>query len=426
MDALLKSYASAGSPRRVLVGLSGGADSVALLVSLRELSRKEGFQLFAVHVNHGLRAQAAADENFCRELCLKLNIPLICTAVKIEGKSNLEAKARRARYAAFAEAVKQTQADVLSLAHHADDQAETVIMHLLYGAGSAGLGGMHACRNGVWRPFLQLRRAELRQYLQEQGITWVEDESNADVSFTRNHIRSLVTPCLEACAPEAVRTIGRTAEILRAEDDFMNQLADEWLKAHASKTRCPFVMSAPLQTRHPALQRRILRRYAEMLGLQLDFQQTERLRHLLDKKDGSMVNLPQNGRALKSENRLHFLLEEKSAQNLGVLAIDHGEKNNTPVLCQAVPADQMHDLQLRTRKARDYIQPFGMQGTKSLKEYMIDHGMDRPFRDSWPLVCRGSEVMWVIGVGASEKLRVPEGAASEHQLIYSGFLPDHV
>ena len=127
-DALLKSYAAAGTPQRVLAGLSGGADSVALLVCLCELRREKGIQLFAVHVNHGLRENAAADEAFCRSLCAELGVPLICSSVTIEGEGNLEAKAREARYTAFDEAKRQTQCDVLALAHHADDQAETVVI----------------------------------------------------------------------------------------------------------------------------------------------------------------------------------------------------------------------------------------------------------------------------------------------------------
>ncbi len=399
---------------------------MALLVCLCELLQEKGTRVFAVHVNHGLRESAASDEAFCEELCRKLAVPLICSSVHIHGKNNVEAKARAARYAAFHEAMERVSANALALAHHADDQAETVVMHLLYGAGAAGLGGMHEYHNGVWRPFLKLRRAELHDCLKALGMTWREDESNADIIYTRNRIRAQVIPRMEKIAPEAVRTIGKTAEIMRSEDDYLNVLADEWLKENASDSQFPFILTEPLRNQHTALQRRIIRRYAGNYGVELDFQQTERVRSLLDQTAGAVENLPQGGQVLRTKTRLHFLNGKACQVTMGTLLVDEVPDTAHPLLMQPLPEDQLQNLQLRTRQKGDYIQPFGMQGKKPLKEYMIDHGIDRPFRDAWPLICRGQEVLWVIGIGASEKLRVNENTAPEHKLIFSGYLPDHV
>lgn len=426
MDALRKSYVSSGKPQKVLAGLSGGADSVALLVSLCELRREWAVQLFAVHVNHGLRENAALDEAFCRALCEKLSVPLDVVRVQIEGTGNIEAKAREARYNAFAAVKEKTGAEMLALAHHLDDQAETMLLHLLYGTGAAGLGGMHECANGVWRPFLKLRRKDLQAYLTMQNAAWREDESNADAAFTRNRIRGQIIPVLEAEAPETVRSMGRTADILRDEDACLNNIAETWIAAHASRSGFAFLPAASLKKEHPALQRRILRRYASRLEIVLDFAQTERLRKLLNVQSGETENLPGGWRALRSKTRLHFLpdAETDHLKNmaLGALSADTVCEGFSPRCIQPVPAHEMHDLEIRTRRMGDYIQPFGMQGRKTLKEYFIDHGVDRPFRDAWPLVCRGSEVLWVIGVGASEKLRVY--ADDENKLIYAGNLPD--
>lgn len=403
---------------------------MALLVSLCEMRRQNDLQLFAVHVNHGLRESASMDEAFCQALCAALNVPLTCRKVQIRHKSNLEAEARKARYAAFYEAMADTQAEMLALAHHMDDQAETVVMHLLYGAGAAGLGGMHEKSGCLWRPFLRLRRAELHGYLWERGFSWREDESNADTAYTRNFIRAQVMPALEACAPEAVKAIGRTAEIVQAEDDFLNGLADAWLSENASTTHFAFLLAEPLQNQHAALQRRIIRRYGVNLGVEIDFQQTERLCNMLKGSSGTVENLPGDWHAFRSKTRLHFFNDHKGADALkcvrGKMAIDDASGLSAPLYYQPLPQMHFHDLQLRTRKQGDYIQPFGMTGRKSLKEYMIDHGVDRPFRDAWPLVCTGSEVLWVVGIGASEKLRVNDQNAPQHQLIFSGLLPDHL
>ena len=425
LSALQKSHDAVGKPQSIVVGLSGGADSVALLLSLCELREKTSIEIYAVHVNHGLRDNAVLDEAFCAELCDRLNVPLTIVKVHIPGPANVEARAREARYDAFREVMHLRHADVLALGHHMDDQAETVVMHLLYGAGSAGIGGMHVLNNTVWRPFLQLRRSQLQQYVQEHGLCWREDESNADTVYTRNRVRAEVMPALEACAPEAVRSIARAAEIIASEDAYLSGVADEWITQHASRSMCPFLMVEPLADLHEALQRRILRRYAMLAGVQLDYQQTERLRSAIDAKPGEIVNLPQGRHALRTKRRLHFV-GGCSVKMLGTLSVGQRPESGRVMQSHLLPQREMHDLELRTRRAGDVIQPFGMEGHKPLKEYMSDHGVDRPFRDSWPLVCRGKEVLWVIGVGASEKLRVNAEDPDTHEMIYSGVLPDYM
>ncbi len=427
-DALNNSYASVGKPRSVMVGLSGGADSVALLVSLCALRQEQQLDLFAVHVNHGLRENASLDEAYCVELCRRLHVPLIVKSVIFPAHSNIEAAAREARYAAFDEAMLETGAEMLALAHHMDDQAETVVMHLLYGAGPAGLAGMHEVRGKTWRPFLNVRRRDLQDYLTKQGISWREDESNADLAFTRNRIRSEVMPCLEGCYPQSVCAIARTSQIVQQENEYLNLLAKSWLSQYAASGAYPFMMVEPLAEQHPAMQRRILRNYAEQRGILLDYLQTERLCELLLKDAGASENLPGGWKALKTADRLHLVSPSAAGVEPSDADLQVAERcgPSSGLISQLLPIEQLHDLQLRTRQPGDYIQPFGMRRTKSLKEYMIDHPIDRPFRDSWPLVCRGSEVLWVIGVGASEKLRVTKEDSTAKRLIYMGKLPDQI
>lgn len=427
-ETLRKSYAAAKRPSSVLVGVSGGADSVALLLSLCELRTDEGLNLHAVHVNHGLRENAVQDEVFCRELCCRLDVPLSVVQVAVSPTGSLEAAAREARYKAFEEVKRACGAQVLALAHHADDQAETVVMHLLYGTGATGLGGMRETTNTAWRPFLHIRRKQLQEYLEARGQNWREDESNADTAFTRNRIRAKVMPVLEACSAACVGNMGRTAEILQAENDFLECTARQWLEENASDGTWPFVMTRSLINQHPAMQRRILRQYALRLGIVLDYAATERLRSVLEAKNGTIENLPGCWRALKCAERLHFLPPEDKVSEgrtiAGELRIDDIETTRSIGCSQRLPAEQANGLCLRTRQPGDYIQPFGMTGRKSLKEYMIDCGMDRPFRDAWPLVCRGSEVLWVVGFGASEKLRVSPDEPDVKILIFQGKLPD--
>ncbi|MBO4379277.1 MAG: tRNA lysidine(34) synthetase TilS [Clostridia bacterium] len=392
----------------VLVGLSGGADSVALLCALAR-SRENGMHISAVHVDHGLRESSANDAAFCRKLCRELDVPLKVIRVSVPGEGSVEAAAREARYNAFHDAMKELNADTLVLAHHADDQAETVLMHLLYGTGTGGLSGMREYKTPVWRPLLGYRHAELETALQEIGQAWCEDETNSDTAYTRNYIRHCVMPQIEKAYPQAVRSISRTANVLQCEDDWIQQQADEWLAVHGSKGAFHFIEMPAFVTLHTALQRRILLTYASLLGLHLEFSHVEKLRNAV--RNRKKVNLPGGWHASAGSERMHFIPPfrgkvswDKSAVRTEPLADNFGDG----LLMQAAPAGILERAVIRTRRAGDRITPYGMTGSMKLKDYFISRGVEQPFRDGWPLLCEGSEVLWVIGVGASQLLDVKD------------------
>lgn len=197
----------------VLCGLSGGPDSVCLLHFLNYLSGKKRFELSAVHVNHGLRgADADADEKFCRALCKKLSVPLITQkkAVRALAKKldlSLEHAARKARYEAFALAAKKTGASKIALGHHLDDQAETVLLNILRGTRAEGLCGIPVRRPlnknvEIVRPLLCVTRAEVEEYLKENALPSVTDQTNFDDVYTRNWVRQKLLPLLEEKQPK--------------------------------------------------------------------------------------------------------------------------------------------------------------------------------------------------------------------------------
>lgn len=430
VGAVRQSFQRTRPAPSVLAGLSGGADSVALLAALRALQAECGLQVTAVHVNHHLRAAAAEDERFCRALCERWQVPLIVKQVSVPSKGSLEAAARAARYAAFGEAMIACGAQTLALAHHMDDQAETVLLHLLYGAGADGLGGMAEYRAPLWRPLLALRRAQILAALTDMGESWREDESNADTAFMRNYIRQRVVPAMEQAYPQAVPAICRASAIVREEGECLQRQAEAWLTRHAARDRWRFVLLEPLTDAHPALQRRILRTYAAQSGLSLSFEQTEALRALVDQPAGSTVNLPKGWHALRTEKRLHLAAPQPTKRmhwdgNLLQKAPYTGDCGDGKT-CQAVPESVLKAAELRTRQAGDWLRPFGMEGRVKLKDYLIARGVDRPLRDDWPLLCRGSEVLWVIGVGASSALRLPPQANGACYLTFLGRLPDQI
>jgi tRNA(Ile)-lysidine synthase len=201
---------------RVVAGLSGGLDSVAMLHALVQAAPRLGVTPSAVHIHHGLSAHADAWARFCAELCQALGVPLVEVRVQVGRRSELgvEGAAREARYAVF----RQQRADAIVLAHHADDQAETLLLQLLRGAGVRGLSAMPAMRvldpaSGlrVVRPWLGLTRAQIRSYAQRAGLSWIEDESNQDPAFDRSFLRTRILPELVVRFPGLRDTLGRAA-----------------------------------------------------------------------------------------------------------------------------------------------------------------------------------------------------------------------
>jgi tRNA(Ile)-lysidine synthase len=227
--------------QRVGVAVSGGADSVALLLILFELKEKLGIVPSVVHFNHKLRGRASdADEKFVAKLAERLELPFFSDREDISGKSkreriNLEDAARRARYAFFERLAADRQLDKIAVAHTADDQAETVISHILRGTGLAGLGGIHPEFGCVFRPLLHFRRADLRAYLRSRRQDWRADATNRDTKRTRARIRLKLMPLLEKqFQPAVVDHLCRLAALARADDGWLNFSA-KWRVAALAK-----------------------------------------------------------------------------------------------------------------------------------------------------------------------------------------------
>jgi tRNA(Ile)-lysidine synthase len=229
----LRRHAMADAHTRVLVALSGGSDSVALTHIACELEQSGELQVAGLaHFNHQLRDTASRDERFCRALAERLGCPIIVEREDVaaraerEGRS-LEDAAHVARYAFFERARAAHNADVVVLGHTRDDQAETFLLRLLRGAGARGLASMHPRNGAIVRPLLDCRRAELRAYLAERGIAYVNDETNADIAIARNRVRAELLPMLEArFNPNIVETLATEADLARDEWLWMTQAAE--------------------------------------------------------------------------------------------------------------------------------------------------------------------------------------------------------
>ena len=296
--------------RRYLVGVSGGCDSVALLHLLVERGYRK---LIVCHLDHGLRGRAARDDaRFVARLAATLNLRCVLERIDVATRAtghgiSVETAARDARHDFFARVARRERVTSLFLAHQADDQVETFLFHLLRGAGRAGLAGMRpVSRRGaltVLRPLLGVWRRELDSWIAERRIRWREDASNADRAHTRNRIRQAILPALARQLGREVKpAIWRAAELLGAEEDWMNALLRAEIDALPAELPVKMICAAPL-----ARQRRLLRAWLEQRGISAGYAEVEAMRSLLDSDaqgHPAKINLPSGRHVRRRAGRI--------------------------------------------------------------------------------------------------------------------------
>jgi tRNA(Ile)-lysidine synthase len=424
------SYVRCNRPQGVLAAVSGGADSVALLFLLVKMREKEGINLFCCHVHHGLRESADKDAQYVKELCEKLSVPYIQKNVKIEGKSNIEAKAREKRYEALESVRREKSLDVIATAHHMEDQTETVLMHLMYGCGSDGLSGIKELQNFLWRPMLKIHKEDILLLLKQKEIAFCTDETNFNLDFTRNAIRKRLMPVMQTIYPKSTDSIARCAEILSAENDALNMLAKSWMQENAfSHKKINWFFRKSFNAQHIAVRRYILRNfYKNITHEELNFEQTQRLLEAIFSEQSNIkVNATGKNFIYATKKRVHIIIENFADESYDAGIITRADFTGClgdGVFEQAFDEKALEGAVLRFRKTGDTIHPLGASGSQSLKQYMIDKKIDRPFRNVWPILAKGSEVLWVIGYGISQKAAVSDNSPGKIFLRYESLLPD--
>ena len=234
----------------ILCAVSGGRDSVCLLDCLWRLGQQRDFRVAAAHLNHGMRPTAQRDEELVRALCDARNIPLHTERVEVYALAaawhlTVEETGRRARYDFLRRTAERTGADFIATAHHREDQAETVLLQLLRGTGMQGLTGIPPVRDTVIRPLLDTPRAAIDEYIAENALPYVTDETNLDTHYARNRLRIDIMPRLLTINPAAAEHIARTADILRRENDYLDGEAAALLPPHGTALSCAALLAAP-------------------------------------------------------------------------------------------------------------------------------------------------------------------------------------
>lgn len=403
----------------LLVALSGGADSVALLVLLCRQRVKLNLRITAAHLHHGIRgADADADALWCETLCQQLQIPLILERADVPALAKaqnlgLETAARNARYAFLHRAQRECGADLIALAHHMNDQAETILMHLFRGTGTGGACGMARLKDGLYRPLLEVPKAELRQFLAEEGICWREDQTNALADNPRNALRLNVMPEIEKSYPMVASAIARYGRIARAENELLSRMTHSFLSERMQSGAWGMRLRLEPDD-EPALLRRAVRSLCDdSIGLDktdaiLDLAKCARGKLALspnlwvEKTPGALYFLPQGVKkpapaALNVPGETILQGVCRIIAEVGDFSIEPGDPT-----VEVVNADVLEGAVVRMRMNGDRFHPLGAPGDKLLSDYLIDRKTDRPLRDWLPLVARDQRILWVCGAGLSQ------------------------
>ncbi|MCR4807435.1 MAG: tRNA lysidine(34) synthetase TilS [Lachnospiraceae bacterium] len=425
---------------KVIAGVSGGADSVCLLRMLDEMKEELRLTIVCVHIEHGIRGEESrADRDFVRDLCRKLDIGLKIYEEDVPGLARersltLEEAGRYVRYEAFRKELEANDADVIAVAHHKDDQAETVLFNMIRGSGLKGMSGMAPVNGRVIRPLLILTREEIEGYLQRIGQDHRIDSTNEDPGYTRNAIRGGVIPKLREIADGAVDHIVQAAYEAREADDYIRSRAAEVYERAVGRQDNLFTVKIEELTKEPPIiQRYVLRSILTELYTShkdLEALHVKSLAGLCSKQSGRYLDLPRGMAAKREGDRLLIGRREDISHDRemtdALLNID-GETfiggYGTFSACVedydgAEPApDSLYTkwfdydkiisrVHIRNRISGDFLTIGSEENRKKLKKYLIDEKVPESMRDRVLLLADGDHILWVVGMRISEHYKI--------------------
>ncbi len=400
----------------ILCAVSGGRDSVCLLHYLHTLGEKQGFTVAAGHYNHHMRPTAQRDEDFVRALCQKLGVAFYTDGSDVEATARkrglgVEETGRELRYAFLAQTADRIGAQRIATAHHQNDQAETVLLHLLRGTGPEGLRGIPPVRGRLIRPLLDTPREEIEAYLAAHGLPYVEDETNTSTAFARNRLRLKVLPQLKKINPAFARNIARTAAIVGREDRYLDQLAQERLPAAGENLTCAALAAAP-----EALRPRMIRLLLDRLGVgKKDFSAVH-IGAVLEMMEAGrgMVQLPGGVTAVCRNKQLSFQRTEVLPPPM---VLQEGENRWGPwhiTVRRGISHSDVEKLTLRCRwpeqslqadvcRGSERLELPGSRGGRSVKRLLSERGVSPEERRCALAIRVDGALAAVAGLGTDQK-----------------------
>lgn len=439
----IEAYGLFEEGENILIGVSGGHDSVALLHILREISKDRGYRLHIAHVNHGVRgAEADGDEDYVRKLAETYGFPFYVKKAdmnryaKERGLSSEEA-GREIRYSFFREILKnKLKSGKIAVAHNKNDQAETVIMRIMRGTGIDGLKGMDFANGDIARPLLDIARSEIEMYCEEKGLEPRVDRTNFENIYSRNKVRLELIPYIESnFNPNITETLCRMSEVARRDSEFLQSFSEEEYARTSVREKNDAVVldngkfkSLDIAIRHRVARLAVLKVLGNLEGLE-----EKHLRVLAEFSDsagtGKSIDLFKGIKARLIYGQLHIEKSEKKPgirynykveigerleiKEIGavldsrVVGVESIEKADKDAFSSFFDYDKISgDIFLRNRLPGDKVKFLGMNGRKKLKDYFIDEKIPRDERERVPLLEVDGEIAWIVGHRSTGKAKV--------------------
>lgn len=435
LTAFLKEYEL--TDKTIIVGFSGGYDSMCLLDILSKIKQMDGFEdlnIIAAHFNHNWRGnESLKEQEVCRLFAASRGVEFY-TKTASPALKKTENDARIARYEFFEEAYDEYDADAVFTAHNKDDNAETVLYRVIKGTGLVGLKGISVKRNYFYRPLLKTTRAEIMSYCEENNLSPNNDSSNSDTSYRRNYIRLNVIPALEKINPSVKESLNTLAEVSASE----NLIIEEYLASIKEKVFVEETLKSSEYTKlSTPVKMRIVHEYLRMFDIDYDFKRIKEIYEFIEKnivkRNGSTISLAA-AKWLYVDDKIIEIIPHKNTESeksieqevvidcegeyiIGdkKLVIKKYVEKEIFIFPESAANFVYVDLSniklpiiLRTRRDGDIINPFGMRGSMKLKKYLNSKGVARHNRDNLLLLADEEEILWVVGVGLSNKIGVTQ------------------
>ena len=440
VNQTIEKYKLLKKGERVVVALSGGPDSVALLTVLAPIAKALDLSLIIAHFNHGLRGtESDEDERFSRDLSEKMGLAFVSGKMdQIKGKKGISPEDfyRRKRYDFLNKISEDYQAQKIALGHNLQDQAETVLLNILRGSGLEGLKGFLPMRDGKFiRPLIEISRREIISFLNEAGIPYRQDSSNKNNKYLRNQVRSELIPYLkETFNPKIEENLAQMAEILRTEDEFIRQHVAHALKSSVIERQQDRILLkiAEINKLHPAIRLRLFKTLLESLSPAkngFSFIHIKFLDNLAQKcESGKIIVLPLGIEARREYDNL--ILERKKVcpkqmkckYTMNIPGSVYFEERNITIRSELTTKENVdfsgknevyldldklqQPLILRNRRDGDWFQPLGMQGQQKIKNLFIDHKIPRSKRDEIMLFVDNISVIWIENMHFNDRVKI--------------------
>ena len=427
----------------VVVGVSGGPDSICLLHLLWCIQKEYNLTLYAVHLNHQFRGiDSDGDASYVKEFCNQHNIPAFIYTENVAEYALLkkmtdEEAGRELRYRYFHEILVSQKADKIAVAQNKEDQAETVIMRLMRGSGIEGLSAMDYKRdNCVIRPLLNSSRMEIESYCERQGLKPRIDKTNFQAVYARNRVRLELIPYIEENFNKNITdTLCRTADLLREDSQFINQIAQLNYEKITIKLKQEIIINKKdFEKQHIVIKKRVIRLGIKEVSGALKDVENKHIENILEfiQRDrvGGEIDLPNNitakvdYEAIRLRHNYKSIITDDFEYKISIGESIHLKEVDMVLSTRILDYFQVlensadkhiecfdlnkikREIVVRNRRKGDRFNPLGMAGSKKLKDFFIDEKVPRDIRDHIPLVCDGDEIIWIVGHRASERYKI--------------------